>query len=165
MKRIPLTNGGYALVDDEDYERVVAAGHWFAWTNTNGMRYAARSFGRANRIDMHRYILGLRRGDGRVDHLNGNTLDNQRWNLRRATASQNARNIPGAQKNSQSGVRGVSPGQDGKWEVRLGLNGKRLFIGYFDTIDEARAARAAAERKHWSEADRTRARLKEQGEN
>ena len=53
MKEIPLSNGGVALVDDEDYERIASAGTW----RRSSRGYAIRS-SRGTKFHMHREIMG-----------------------------------------------------------------------------------------------------------
>lgn len=101
MKRVKLTQGKWAIIDDEDEERVKA----FKWclqrndyTRKSGETiyklYAARSTykekSRSTAL-LHRFILGANPGQ-EVDHVNGNGLDCRRKNLRFATRSQNRAN-------------------------------------------------------------------------
>jgi hypothetical protein len=70
------------LVDDADYE-AVARYRWQLNRRTGNARRTARSGGKATNVQMHREIVGARAGDGAVvRHLNGDTLDNRRENLR-----------------------------------------------------------------------------------
>ena len=78
-KAIPLTQNNSALVDDEDYDRLKSY-QWFL----SGPGYAAGFApvdGRFKLTYMHRLILNAS-PDQLVDHINGNTLDNRRQNLR-----------------------------------------------------------------------------------
>jgi len=94
MKRISLTQGKFAIVDDEDYEWL-NRWKWCAHKNSNHY-YVARSTSRKSgkkSIKMHRLILGLKLNDGKIsDHRNTNALDNRRCNLRECTISENTRN-------------------------------------------------------------------------
>lgn len=75
-----------------------------------------------------------------IDHENRNQLDDRIENLRLATNSQNRANIL-KQSNNTSGYKGVTWNRvSKKWQVRLGINGKRLFLGEFFKIDDARRA-------------------------
>lgn len=159
MRRIPLTNGGHALVDDEDYERVVGAGRWFGEERPNGLRYVLRYFGRGKKVYLHRFIVDAPRGL-RVDHKNGDGFTNTRRNLRVGTQTQNMRNVAKARRDSSTGVRGVFP-YGNRFRARIRDEGRQIFLGYFDTIEEARVARVAAEKRLWSKDDRHRARLAE----
>ena len=92
VKQIPLTQGKFALVDDEDYDFLMQ------WKWSVSGKYAGRGvwFGhkfkpKSKMILMHWEILG--RKDGcHIDHKNHNTLDNRRSNLRHCTISQNQQN-------------------------------------------------------------------------
>lgn len=105
MKEIKLTGKkGYStIVDDEDYERLKNQSWGVVMVRSRGETasrpYAVRRFtenGGKRSAYLHREILGLAHGDGiEGDHENGDTLDNRRTNLRRATRSQNAQAIKG----------------------------------------------------------------------
>lgn len=60
--------------------------------------------------------------------------------LRPVTPKQNSENRAGAQRNSQSGVRGVSPGRGGRWQANVKHRGKSVYVGEFPTIEAAEAA-------------------------
>ena len=130
MKEIKLTDNFVALVDDEDYE-FLSRFNWSAHYK-GGKWYADLS------ISMHRFILNLHKADGHVDHINGNTLDNRRSNLRTVTRSQNQMNAKRREDNT-SGYKGVSR-HNNKWMARISINGKRFFLGHFDTPIEAAKA-------------------------
>lgn len=108
MKEIPLTKGRVALVDDEDYD-AVSQFRWCARQNTSGDIVAIRNTSKLvkdgpRQIQMHRWLMKPGRGR-EVDHINGNTLDNRRCNLRIATRSQNLAN---RRAFSGTGYKGVS---------------------------------------------------------
>ena len=94
MKKIPLTQGQVALVDDADYEWL-SRWKWCAmWCSSTDSFYAVRHIrlpnGKWTTLRMHRAILGLERGDSRqVDHENHDTLDERRENLRIVTHQEN----------------------------------------------------------------------------
>lgn len=155
FKEIPLTNGKVALVDSGDYERVVQ----FKWNarldKRIGTYYARRHSVQENykrhTVTMHRFIMGLELGDTRtVDHINHDTLDNRRSNLRIATHAQNCIN----RKNNRvkSGCRGVSfCNRDKAWIASITVNQKRIFLGYTRNFEEAVALRKNAERVYFGE--------------
>jgi hypothetical protein len=124
---------GVALMDDADFERLGA----FQWCISAGSRPNAPSYAvRRLRLDdgrsviqrMHHAVTGLRF----VDHIDGNGLNNQRANLRSATAVTNARNGK-AHRDSASRYRGVSWfRRDGLWRAQIST-GRNRHIGYFET--------------------------------
>lgn len=146
MKRIPLTQGKFAIVDDCDFE-LLSALKWQAWQDRkNGVWYAIRTNAR-----MHRVILGVVNSNIHVDHVNRDGLDNRRANLRRATRSQNLGNRR-KNLNNTSGFKGVDFHRPrGTWRVRVQTNGKSRCIGYFHDIEVAAEAYRVAAKKHFGE--------------
>lgn len=144
-KRIPLTQGKFAIVDDEDFEYL----NQFNWcaNKIGNTYYAVRVLylggGRKNqkrkKIFMHRQILNAQDGE-EVDHRNHCTLDNRKQNIRFCTHSQNNQNR-NPYKNTSSKFKGVSWNKrDKKWEVQIMLNGKTIHLGlFFDEIEAANA--------------------------
>ncbi|WP_177333758.1 HNH endonuclease signature motif containing protein [Pseudomonas sp. NBRC 111127] len=85
---------------------------------------------------------------GDIDHINRNPGDNRFENLREASRSQNLCNV-GALATSSTGVRGVDLHKaSGKYRARIRVSGMRIELGLFATLDEARAAYAAARNTH-----------------
>jgi len=74
--------------------------------------------------------------DLQIDHKDINPLNNRIDNLRVATQSQNQVNSK-APKNSSTGVKVVHLTPSGKYQARFGHKGKKLYIGLYDTIEEA----------------------------
>lgn len=134
-----------AIVDVNDLELV--AGHkWYL----HNKGYAVALIGRSQQILMHRVIMQPP-DDMQVDHIDGNTLDNRRCNMRICTNQQNSWNSCN-RKDNRTGVRGVSfEPKYGRWRSRIQVNGKHIHLGYFDSIEEAIQARKEAEVKHFKE--------------
>lgn len=83
-----------------------------------------------------------------VDHVNGNRTDNRWANLREVSRRENMMNV-GVRSNSTTGVTGVSRRKDtGKYVAYVDVMGKRTRLGNFDTLAEAKAARAEADVKY-----------------
>lgn len=145
MKRIPLTRGQFAIVDDEDYERLNKY-KWYAQWNRTTNSYTARrrrrkgEKGTSVHILMHRQILYVLKGD-EIDHYNHNTLDNRKLNLRIVTHQQNQWN----RKNSK----GYSWSKFAKkYIARICLNNKLIHLGYFHTAETAHTAYLKAKEKY-----------------
>lgn len=145
MTEIPLTTGGVALVDDADAERVL---QWSWYGGTEGLPNGAkRTYAKRTAkpsVRMHRFILSAAPGT-RVDHKDGNGLNNQRWNIRFCTPRQNAQNRA-RQSNNGSGVPGVWwISALNRWEAGIRVNGHNKYLGYFTDFQAAVASRKAAE--------------------
>lgn len=150
MKKIPLTKGKFAIVDDRDYELL----NKHKWLATN--RYAARAEHYYNEIGkrkqkwiyMHRFIANAP-DRMEVDHINRNTFDNRRSNLRVATHQQNSFNHPGY------GNRGVTKVTNRPLKkpycVRLMIGGKNLYLGYYKTLGKARQVWKEAAEKYYGQ--------------
>lgn len=135
MKKIKLSTGEYALIDDED--RLLVSS--FSWTNAHG--YAQATLNRTT-IRMHRLVLGMTNPKQPIDHINGNKLDNRKANLRLCTPSQNRMNTQKSSAN-KSGYKGVcwkKNTNDKHWCATIYKNYKQYHLGYFST--RAGAARA-----------------------
>lgn len=137
MKRIPLTQGKFAIVDDDMYE-YLSQWKWHAkWNNSTKSFYACRtdrSVGKKN-VYMARVIMNT--PDGLIaDHINHDTLNNTRQNLRNVTQSVSKINTR-ASANNKIGERGIRF-RDGKYIARLEIKKKAVFQKRFNTLDEAK---------------------------
>jgi hypothetical protein len=76
-----------------------------------------------------------------VDHINNDGKDNNIWNLRWCTRSENNQNCSISKSNTSS-IKGVSwSKQDKNWSVKIQANGKRKYLGSFTTLEEAKEVR------------------------
>lgn len=135
MKRIKLTQGQFVLVDNEDFEWL----DQYKWStyksrssNCYAKRQAPRTNGKRYTIQMSRCILGLTPGDKReADHINHDTLDNRRSNLRVCSRQQNCMNRKSRQ-NTLSQYKGVSwHKQIKKWQAQIMIAGEYKYLGCF----------------------------------
>ncbi|MEK6884406.1 MAG: HNH endonuclease [Nanoarchaeota archaeon] len=153
MKKIKLTQGKYALVDNEDFERL----NQFKWC-FNG-RYAVRSIYNPKNKKweiwyMHWSIIGKPPQKTETDHINCNGLDNRKENLRIVTQNENRMNR-GKQKNNTSGFKGVAWYKDyKKWTARIMANGVSMYLGVFDDKNKAAKAYNDASKKYHKEFSR-----------
>ena len=151
MKQIPLTQGKVALVNDEDYDWL-NQWKWHAYKNHSTYYAGRNSKPRGNStIHMHRVILGLTKGDGKItDHINRDGLDNRRANLRVVDYVISNRNHSG-RKNNTSGHNGVHwHKQCRKWRAEIKVNSKRIYLGLFSNINDAIDARKQGELEYWT---------------
>lgn len=141
MAKIKLTKGKFAIVDDADFEYL---SQWKWYVTSHG--YARNSSSPAK----YMHTIVNETPEGKItDHINRNTLDNRRCNLRTADKRVNSINR-GVQKNNTSGHRGVSwMPRLKKWEVYIWDFQKKIGLGYFSNIKEAVSVRKHAEKKLW----------------
>lgn len=137
MKQIPLTQGKFAIVDDEDFDFL---NQWKWCCRSDG--YAVRGRMKSEYpgticIRMHRFILNVD-NDKMVDHINGNRLDNRKSNLRACNQSENMNN-GSMHKDSIVPFKGVSKKRN-KFRARIFVRGVEYSLGSFDTPEEAHEA-------------------------
>ena len=140
MKQIPLkgkyANGRFILVDDEDYEKI-SKSSWSILDKNND--YATATID-SKKVMLHRYLMDCPKGLC-VDHINLDTLDNRKENLRICTHSENNRNKkPYGSTSKYKGVR--KAGKKFRACIEQKNKGKRTrySLGTFDTEVEAAAA-------------------------
>ena len=135
----------WTLVDLADQERVCDGnGRWFAMSCGSGSLYVRRRQGSIFQI-LQRFILSAPATQF-VDHIDGDGLNNIRANIRLVSPLENMRNRK-LNKNNSSGVSGVCWAKDSsKWQAQIKLKGKMIYLGQYDNIDCAIAARKAAEK-------------------
>jgi HNH endonuclease/AP2 domain len=149
MKQIPLTNSKlFAMIDTEDYTRVIEAGPWFARPSHRKAGGVYTTYVHRTRNvqprELHRFILGTA---SVVDHINGDALDNRKINLREATSRKNQQN---AQKHfretNTSNFKGVHWHKTNKkWRSIIQVNGAHLSLGcFYSEYDAALAYDTAA---------------------
>lgn len=146
---IPCSKGLFVIVDIDDYQEL--SKYKWSVTSVGNKLYAHRRLansepGKMRRVKMHRVIMGLDEYDGRtcVDHINGDTLDNRKANLRICTAGENSKNLSKTWGASQ--MRGVQKVKNGKWRVRIRVDYKMIAVGTFDTERDASIAYCFASR-------------------
>ena len=153
MKQIKLTQDLFAIVDDVDYSIL----NQFKWQAGKHSKYSEIYAMRTDRtgikqrtVRMHRQILKLKHGDKRqADHINHNTLDNRRNNLRVCTRAENAMNQKSS-KNTSSKYKGVSRIRTSKnWRSQIWVNKTLKYLGSFSSeVEAAKAYNNEARRYH-----------------
>jgi len=145
-KHIKLTQGKWAIVDDDDYE-ALSRQKWYAYQKHSGW-YASSTSSRPNRrqLHMHRVIMSAKAGE-LVDHINCDGLDNRKQNLRICSRAENARNSR-IYTNNTSGYKGVSKNGPG-WRATITVENVQHNLGTYKTKIEAfKAYCLAAEKFH-----------------
>ena len=128
------------LISTEDLPKISSfAGRWYAM-NVGGAKsekiYVGTIVGGVT-VYLHQ-IIAMNPPQTVVDHANHNPLDNRRENLRIATFAENAQNRKGCQRNNvNSGYRNVYRTKNGNWAVRLMKEGRSIYVGTYQDVEEA----------------------------
>jgi hypothetical protein len=156
VRIVELTQGYVALVDDADFARVSAhkwcanvdrkRGKVYAYRKTRGPHNKRKS------IYLHRDLLGVSDPKVKVDHDDGNGLNNQRGNIRVCSKGQNNMN----QKKRSDGVSSRYKGvcwhkRDKKFYAAIKIDGKSKFLGTFESERDAAKSYDAAAREHFGD--------------
>lgn len=154
MKEIQLTKGYVTIVDDDIYDWVNGM-RWHALTTPSGKVYAsgaAKHLGNGKEVSLHRVVLATHTYKTMdVDHINGDTLDNRKCNLRLATRSQNLSNQK-KKDGTKFQYKGVVYRKDrDRYMAHLTKDGKRYTSKKFKTIEEAALAYNTLAIKHQGE--------------
>ena len=149
---------GYdVLIDEDDYERLKR--YKYSIASAAVKKYSLFYFQRNTYVDgirtvamLHRDIMGCIKGDGNVvDHINRDTLDCRKANLRICSNAENSRNRK-ASKKSTSGIKGVSWSKHSdKWQAQITVDSNHIHLGFFYNIEEAAKAYEVASKKYHGE--------------
>ena len=144
------SSGDKFLIDADDFQMVKN----YCWRkNKHGYIVANKRSSTNKTILLHRIVMNVDDDNILVDHKYWDKTDNRKSNLRLATKSNNNINI-NRRKDNTSGYTGVTYNKrNNKYTARISKNGKRIFIGYFNTLEEAVEARHKTEidiHKEWS---------------
>lgn len=153
MKLISLSKGKFSKVDDDDFHKFGQL-KWYAKicgkytyasrvTEKNGIRKC---------FFLHRVILGITDPKINVDHINHDTLDCQKNNMRPCTDSQNGMNRGGLGVNNKSGFRGVHFNKAArKWIAVINVRKESIYLGRFTDKISAKKAYDNASEKYFKE--------------
>lgn len=144
MKKIKLSPSKYgqfyALVDNEDYNKLMKY-KWHLHKNHDRGFYISRCFNdpqdwhKVKNVSMHREIMGF--PNSHIDHVNRNSFDNRKRNLRLCSCGQNRVNSK-LNKNNHSGHRNIYwTQQTGRWRAVLNSNRQKIHLGYFLNFSDA----------------------------
>lgn len=147
MRQLPLSQGKFAIVDNDDYEKLLP----WKWTFSGGYAYRVKTVqGKSKKVWLHRFIANTPEGLY-TDHINGNRLDCRKENLRICTYAQNNKNAS-IRKDNKSGYRGVywEKGVK-KWRAVINADAKRICLGFYESAKEAaKAYNESAKKLHGS---------------
>lgn len=124
------TKGNTFIIDTNQLEKVLVC-NWYV-DHKGYVRTASRKY---NRMLLHRFLMNT---DKPIDHINRVKTDNRLCNLRSCTIQENNRNR--VYKNTQSGCKGVAivnKGGKTRYRARICVSGKRISLGYYDTLEKA----------------------------
>lgn len=147
-----MTQRKVAIVDDDDFEFLLKW-LWQAQWNEDTKSFYAVSKENGKRIAMSRIIMKTPKGLD-CDHINHDTLDNRKENLRNITHSENMMNARLCSTN-KTGQRGVYITR-GKYRARIMINQKYINLGLFDLLEDASNAYKNAFNEHFGHLDRKR---------
>jgi hypothetical protein len=145
MKEIKLTQGLFAQVDDWNFDDL-NQWKWHAYKNRN--TYYAATYINNEKVLLHRFIMNTPKGM-EVDHKDHDGLNCQEYNMRNCTPKQNSQNQ--IQPISNSGYIGVHFRKDRNKYLAYIENGKKIYLGYFNTAIEAAVKRDEAAKKYYGE--------------
>ena len=147
MRKIKLSQGKHALVDDEDYDWL-SQWNWTLLKHPKDRMYAYRKIGNKTTL-MHRVILGAKKGQV-CDHKNRNGLDNRRDNLRFCSNQQNAFNSIAKRRNGKSSkFKGVHwCNTRGHWIAKTRVGNKRIQACSDNELEAARLWNEMAKKHH-----------------
>lgn len=153
---------GYKVqIDEDDYERVIKE-KWYlnkGSLNRNSVYFQMMCYPKDHKryiISFQRFIMKCVYKDGVVvDHINGDTLDNRKCNLRKCTSAENTRNQKLSKINTV-GLKGVTHSKiSGKYIAQISVNWKNTYLGVYKTAEEAHAAYCEASKKYHGDFGRT----------
>lgn len=137
-------SGNTCLINTGDIERVSSM-YWSQGTQNYWLSQRNRT-----KYKLHRFIMNCP-NDMEVDHLDGDPTNNTQSNLRICSHAENSKNRK-VQKNNALGITGVTYiSKTNKYRARIKVKGKYIYLGYFNSIEEAEKERTDAEIKYFGE--------------
>jgi hypothetical protein len=149
---VQMPHGYETLIDEDDWDLIK---DFKVYLQPNGYVYFSRHVnGQTICRTLHSFLVPAPKGF-HTDHRNGKTLDNRRRNLRVVSTTKNQVNRKQLNTNNKTGTRGVGYyphlNKSKPWNVQIGINGKRLNLGYYSSKRQAVKVRKAAELEHFGE--------------
>lgn len=143
-------NGTRFLFDKEDYYKIAP----YTW-GTDAYGYIVAHYrdsnGERKSIKMHRLVMDATDPEIHIDHIGHDLADNRKSQLRIATRNENMHNTK-LSKSNTTGRTGVYYDKDrGRWRAAIRVNGKLIYLGLYDSFEEACKAREMAENTYFKE--------------
>ena len=154
-RKLRLTNGLYAIVDEWRYEELDEFCWQAAWSTT-GKQFRAQRRATPGELEskwpgtimLHRFVKGVKDNSIELDHKNVDPLDNREDNLRPASGSQNCMNKR-TRLDSKTGIKGVQEYSPGKFRAYIDVKGmKRVMTPILYSLEEAIEARIALSNRY-----------------
>lgn len=144
-------NGDVFYFDLEDYDKIKD----YCWRKADNGYIITTDYNKLKTtiIQLHRLVLNFPDSKYDIDHIKGrqSRFDNRKSNLRICTHSQNMMNA-NIRTDNVSGATGVSwYKKSKKWEAYIQVQNKKIYLGLFDSFDDAVTARKQAEEKYFGE--------------
>ncbi len=151
MKLIAISKGLHTMIDDDILD-IFPTLKWQAMYDRHTKKYYARCHQRIDGKDktvlIHRIIMGAKKGEI-VDHINGDTLDNRKCNLRLCTNAENCRNKK-IHFDNTSGYKGIRK-HENRWQAKITKDYKDYFLGEFKEAKDAALAYNEGAKKMFGE--------------
>lgn len=146
------------LLDDEDYEQI----HGLFWYGVRTKHAHGKdkfyiktvykdSSGKRKHLSLARLLVGVFDSNTKVDHINGNPLDNRKENLRKASQTQNCQNRRKTLRPCKSKYKGVVKRNNGSWQASIKFNKQYQCLGTFIKEEDAAQAYNEAALKYHGE--------------
>ena len=138
------------IIDADDIDKCKEY-NWYASRCTKekyGFYIRGRKVGSKSLIGLHRLIMNF--PPLNVDHINHNSLDNRKCNLRLANSSENGQNKIKCQSNNKtSGIKNIHWNKEkSKWQVKITLNKITTHIGYYKDLEKAKEQAIKARKEY-----------------
>lgn len=141
------------IIDIEDWDKIKKYKWYVRFDQSINNFYVVTNIYHPKHIQLsiHREIMNIKESKLQVDHINHNTLDNRKNNLRICSCLENVRNKRIYKINS-SGYKGVCwHKRIGKWYTQIEVNKKNIYIGQFDDKIKAALAYNKAAKQYFGE--------------
>lgn len=134
---LPINSNVAFLIDKDDYN-LVSQFKWYRVKDHNGSDYfryqaSAKINGILKTFPLHRLVMNF--PTNLVDHINRDTSDNRKSNLRETSRMVNSTNCK-MHKTNKTGYRGVCK-RGGKFISQISVNGKKIYLGIFENLQDA----------------------------